>query len=335
MSVHNSSSSALTAPSLRAVLACVMLSGLLALLPIQSRAALPDSVSEGDIITLPLRVLIPTQPSVSYDQIYYKLGRFERDRHKNFDEICENNGARAVSTIHRQSELNDLSSFECAEAPGSRPNEMKTIVIGPDNKPYLTDGHHTFNVFWHMPGGGPELNVFVRVDGDYRDAASMDAFWQQMKADGNVWLRDDHGNEITVEQLPPSLGMSHFNNDPYRGLMYFSRGVSWQKPERLTNPDTGERYAAIPFLEFYWTQEIRQHVDVNDFDLTQRRGYNAAIRKVSDVILGLDSDHIIGDSGRTARHMGQFGRFNSAELERLNRPDRGKLSYMLMYKSAL
>ncbi|QSA20742.1 chromosome partitioning protein ParB, partial [Vibrio furnissii] len=36
--------------------------------------------------------LKPTQPSVGYDQIYYKLGRYQHDAEKQFDEICEANG---------------------------------------------------------------------------------------------------------------------------------------------------------------------------------------------------------------------------------------------------
>ncbi len=296
-----------------------------------SPSALID-VKEGDVIELRLRQMHPTQPSVGFDQVYYKLGRFEKDREKLFDEICENNGQKGVRRFSGSSDIGDPASFACLEPVGSRKNEMKTVVIAPDARPYLTDGHHTFNVYWHMAGGGPDFAAYVVVARDYRHLPSMDAFWQQMEADGNVWLLDAEGMAISTTDLPASLGLEHFGNDRYRSLMYFTRGIAWHKPERLTNPATGEPYASIPFVEFYWSREVRKEVDLAAFDLTKRRGYLAAIRAVGDVILKLQTQDV-GGSGRNVKEMGQYGYFNRQELARIDRPDRGKLTYMLAYKS--
>jgi hypothetical protein len=301
------------------------------LAPLQAQALELSSVSEGDVIEVELRHLLPTQPSVGYDQVFYKLGRYQRDLEKHFDEICENRGAVGVERFSTRSDIRDPASFTCKAATGSQPGAMKTVVIAPDDTLYLTDGHHTFNVYWHMNRGGPDFSAHVVVAADYRQLESMAAFWEQMQADGNVWLLDHEGLGITPEQLPTSLGLEHFGNDQYRALMYFSRGIAWHKPESMTNPETGERYPAIPFLEFYWAREVRQRVDLTQFDLNDSKGYNRAIRAVSDVILKLDLEDV-GGSGRSVQSMGQYPAFNAMELDRINRPGRGKLSHMLFYK---
>lgn len=315
----------------RSSVLALLLIGFLA--PAHARADL-NAAKQGDIIAVQLDQLHPTQPSVGYDQVYYKLGRYRRDREKHFDEICENNGAKAVTRFTRNSSIRDLSSFECEEAVGSRPNEMKTVVLAPNGKAYLTDGHHTFNVYWLMDGGGPDFVNHVVVDKDYRQLPDMKAFWAQMEADGNVWLHDHVGQPITPADLPPSLGLEHFGNDVYRALMYFSRGIAWHKPERITNPATGERYPSIPFVEFYWSRELRKGVDLSQHDLNSRAGYNRAIRAVADFILKFESDDV-GGSGRSAQSMGRYEAFNQNELDRINRPGRGKLIYTLEYKKAL
>ncbi|MGR5541140.1 ParB-like protein, partial [Vibrio campbellii] len=50
--------------------------------------ALANDIAQGDVIEVELNQVIPTQPSVGYDQVYYKLGRFAHDKKKLFDEIC-------------------------------------------------------------------------------------------------------------------------------------------------------------------------------------------------------------------------------------------------------
>lgn len=66
--------------------------GALAIFALPTHAS---NVSEGDVIKLGLHELKPTQPSVGYDQIMYKLGRYQFDQEKMFDEICEANGKKA------------------------------------------------------------------------------------------------------------------------------------------------------------------------------------------------------------------------------------------------
>ncbi|MGF1700887.1 inorganic diphosphatase [Photobacterium makurazakiensis] len=280
-----------------------------------------EGVKQGDVIGATLHQLKPTQPSVGYDQVYYKLGRFQYDVKKQFDEVCEANGQKGLTDFNSQSHPNIPSSFLCESSVGKEKGDMKTVVIAPDNNLYLTDGHHTFNTFWHMEGGGAAFKVNVVVDQDYRALETMDAFWQQMEVDKNTWLFNQDGEAIGTDVLPTSLGLQNFSNDQYRALMYFSRGVGWDKPK-----------APVPFLEFYWTKALRENIDLDQFDLQSQAGYLAAIEANSKAILAL-TDTNLGGSGKSVTEMGQFDVFNDKGLAKASKRN-SKLDYMLRYKTA-
>lgn len=290
---------------------------------VAAKTPISPSISEGDIISAALHEFVPTQSSIGYDQIFYKLGRFNKDKKKMFDEICETNGQKGLASFNNQSNMHHSQSFECKETIGTVKKDMKTIVIAPNGTYYLTDGHHTFNVFWAIPEGGHDFKVNVIVDKDYRHLDSMDSFWNEMIADGNTWLFNQEGKHISYNNLPTSLGMDNFSNDQYRSLIYFSRGVGWNKPKR-----------PVPFIEFYWSKEVRKKVDVKQLDLNNKSGYAEAIRKVSHVILALESDNV-GLSGKSAKEMGQFNQFSQKGLDKQLGDKKGKVSYMINYKNTL
>ncbi len=82
----------------------------------------------------------PTQPSLGYDEVYYKLGRYSpalsKDAvNKEFDDWCEANGQEEAATVPAGATITDPSTFTCAVAVGSETAEtiapMKTVVIGP------------------------------------------------------------------------------------------------------------------------------------------------------------------------------------------------------------
>lgn len=286
-----------------------------------SPIALANTAKEGDIISVTLDQLRPSQPSVGYDQVMYKLGRYQFDRKKMFDEICETNGQKGIKTVTSSSQPNISDSFQCKQAIGQQTKDMKTIAIAPNGEYYLTDGHHTFNVFYQMPQGGADFAINVLVDKDYSHLKTMANFWQAMKQDGNAWLFDHQEQPITYNELPKTLGLTHFNNDIYRSLMYFSRDIGWNKPK---NP--------VPFLEFYWTKELRQHINANNLNLDSMAGYAQAIEKTSKQLLSIKTDNV-GGSHLTTKQMGQFEQFNQKGLDKLLR-ENGKVDYMLRYKTA-
>lgn len=282
-----------------------------------------NTLHQGSVVEVELKQLHPTQPAVGYDQVYYKLGRYRHDPEKQFDEICEANGQKGVAHYETSSKVNDANSFECKEPVGNRTEDMKTIVIAPNGDYYLTDGHHTFNTFWQMAGGGADFKVHVVVAKDYRGLNSMDAFWGAMQIDGNTWLQDSKGNDIGVDKLPTSLGLGQFENDQFRALMYFSRDVGWEKPK-----------SPVPFLEFYWTKELRKTLDLSDYNLHSEKGYRQAIIDVSNTILDMNSDNV-GGSEKSAKQMGQLDEFNKKAFKKLFREGKGKVMYMLDFKKVM
>lgn len=280
-----------------------------------------DNVKAGEVITVKLHQLKPTQASVGYDQVFYKLGRYAGDSEKKFDEICEANGQKTVKSYNGKSNVAVPSSFECSEPVGSSKGDMKTVIIGPDEQLYLTDGHHTFNVFWHMPDGGADYQVNVVVTDDFRNM-SMDDFWAKMAKENNLWLYDAQFNAIDKSQLPQSLGLENFHNNLYRSLVYFSREIAWDKPK-----------PAINFVEFYWGKEVAKTVDLTKYDLNSMNGYKQAVKDVAEVILAVKSNDI-GGLGKSASQMGQYQGFDKKEYKKLFQGNK-KIDYTLRYKKQM
>ncbi|MBJ7553407.1 ParB/Srx family N-terminal domain-containing protein [Marinomonas spartinae] len=296
---------------------------MLALLLVASSFVNGAALHAGSVTKVSLDQIHPTQPAIGYDQVYYKLGRFKKDPKKLFDEICEVNGQKGLAHFDKSSKPNDPTSFECKDKVGTYPKDMKTIVIAPNNQYYLTDGHHTFNSFWQMQGGGAHFKVNVLVAKDYRNLANMQQFWSAMRKDGNTWLENNKGQPITYQQLPTSLGMKNFENDKYRSMMYFSRGIAWKKPQH-----------PIPFLEFYWAKDLRKDVDLNKYNLKTEKGYRQAIMAISHAILDIKSSNV-GGSGQSAKAMGQLASFHEKAFKKLFKAKKGKIAYMLAYKNSL
>ena len=83
----------------------------------------------------------PTQPSLGYDEVYYKLGRYStalsKDAvNKKFDDWCEADGRVEAATVSPGARLDRPSSFTCELPRGAETAEstapMKTVVIGPE-----------------------------------------------------------------------------------------------------------------------------------------------------------------------------------------------------------
>ncbi len=60
-----------------------------------------QSASAGQMLDVALGELHPTQAALGYDQIYYKLGRYELDPTKKFDDFCADEGLAAWSRAAR------------------------------------------------------------------------------------------------------------------------------------------------------------------------------------------------------------------------------------------
>ena len=289
-------------------------------------------------------------------------GRTFSDDEKLFDDVAYANGQKKDDAlVYRLSNSapGDPDSYLVIDEdreviePGAEPDSMKTVVIGPDGNNYLTDGHHTINTFSTIKRGGMNdfsLNLVVKANHSKlkdrnNNGSSMDEFWKKMANEGNAWLKVLRNNKpgyrylkgvngssdrykvqsIDLDsfegQLPKKMTPDAFRNDPYRAIMNFTREIAWDSPK-------GTDAEGLPFLEFYWSEEIQSairegekdldvHTDESKYDLNDLNSYAAAIKAISDWIINLPANEVIGTSGFTASEMGQRSELDDDELNQL------------------
>jgi hypothetical protein len=276
----------------------------------------------GDVVEVSLDQLHPTQAVIGFDEVYYKLGRFAKDRQKLFDEICESNGQGKSTSAGSSANPLRPETFSCKDEPNTHADDMKTAVVGPGGQLYLTDGHHSFSVLWEQPGVGPQMKMRVRITDDFSDSADLATFWKRMQQARKVWLKDGNGQTISASQLPEHLGLKAMHNDIFRSIVYFVRGAAYDKP------DSGS--VAPEFLEFYWGDWLRTQLRLEDFNLSERSGYHRALEAASDLMVRPPISKQVG-GGMTAR---QLGGFKSVKHKVLSKTASEKLPYLIDYKKS-
>lgn len=260
----------------------------------------------GSIIEVPLASLRPTQSVIAHEQVNYKLALYRDNRQQMFADLCKNAGWGRQVSFNEYSAPNQPDSYRCNNA-GSKARDikqLKTVVLGADNQLYLTDGHHTFSVFYDMPEGGPEFKVTVYVQAKLK-VAEPAAFWQQMEQQGNAWLYDAAGGKIAYQALPERLGRANLQNDPYRAALYFLRDGVWAKPK-----------PAIPFVEYYWAQYLRAQSELQFPGYYSAAEYLQWLERIHSHLLHLNKGSIIfGDF--TAEKLGWRGKADYSRLNQL------------------
>lgn len=299
-------------------------------------ATVVGSAAHPRILQVRLDELHPTQPAIGYDQVYYKLGRYAaEEKHiadiakpKKFADLCVANGQGDVLPGTANAAGATLAAppagYRCKAAVGSRPGDMKSVVIGPRGSVYLTDGHHTFSTFWEADAGrNHQLKVWVKVSDNF-SALGEAAFWTRMRGENKVWLKNGRNQAITPQQLPAAIGLRTLGDDPYRSLVYFTREIGYKPPDQATE-----------FLEFYWADWLLQQagIDLAKTDTRDASSYLATIRSASMAMTGLKATDIVS-GGMTAQTLGWTGVFSQGALDDLVTPT-GKLSYAIAYKKAL
>ena len=290
----------------------------------------------GELLDTTLAELHPTQPSLGYDEVYYRLGRYTMGKEtpsKLFDDWCAANGQKGVQSAAVGATASDRNSFTCITPLGSETpatiTPMKTAVVGPGGQLYLTDGHHTLTSFWEVPGGGPGTHIRLRITGNL-SAVNANEFWTTMAANGWTWLKDVDGNPIAPDRLPENLGLSRFDNDIYRGVLYFLRDIGFEQDDN-----------SPAFQEFYWGQWLRAQPDPGvqpaNFNLTDLPSYLDLVRNIGSAIVTLpDNAQIAG--GLDAERLGRLDEFGQEAFATLSEPysaaKPGKLAYSLRYKNS-
>lgn len=293
------------------------------------------AAAPGELLEVRLSELRPTQPSLGYDEVYYRLGRYTLGpdaARQLLDAWCATNGQTGLKAAQPDSVIADPASFSCGIAVGSETPEstaaMKTVVIGPGGQVYLTDGHHTLTSFWEAPGGGPDTSIRLKVAGNL-SRLDPGAFWPEMRDRGWTWLQDSEGNPVEPQKLPASLGLKQFANDQYRGVLYFVRDVGYAQDDN-----------SPVFQEFYWGAWLRSQADPGlqpgNFTLTELASYQTLVGNIGKAIVALPGDTEIAGS-RTAEQLGRMKEFGEKAFEALGQPvdsaKPGKLALSMDYKT--
>lgn len=297
-----------------------------------------SEVKAGDILQVKLSELHPTQMAVGKLQIAGSLAEYSQDSKALFKALCKIQGAGKLSEMSPSSTPEDPSSYTCKLAMGTDKKEMNTVDIGPAGKLYLTDGHHGFNSFWDAPKGGGNVTLHVLVEQNLSHDSNgtpltQAQFEQQMTELKHFLPIDAQGKAVSFSQLPESLGMSYFQNDPYRSMLYYLRGIAYDKPEKKMNPATGEPYPAVPFLEFYWGELLRSKMDLTHYDLNKQDDYINALKEAATLMATVPEAELIGHSGKTAAALGQLKRIDEKRLNKLAESD-SKLAKALEYQAS-
>ena len=293
----------------------------------------------GELLDVRIGDMHPTQPSLGYDEVYYKLGRYDADLskdaiNKKFADWCEANGQQDAASAAPNATLTDPSTFTCTVPVGSETADtiepMKTVVIGPGGVLYLTDGHHTLTSF--QENSGPDVHVRLRVLGNLSGLSDAD-FWAAMQANKWTWLRDVNGDAITPAQLPTNVGLSNFEDDRFRSILYFARDIGYSAD------------GAVPFQEFYWGTWLRTRADipVAGWNQDDWAGSLALVKQLTQAQVALGAGTVVDpQSGYTAGDLSVLGAWNDGKAEskgewaKLAKPysdaKPGKLAYMTEYR---
>ena len=269
------------------------------------------------IQTLKISQIRPTQPAIGDDEVKVKMAQLRGDQQALLNKYCEDNGAKKVKTFDKHSSLADTTSFTCVAKVGTEPEKVKSAVLAPDHHIYLTDGHHTLSLYRAL-AANHDFPFTVRITHDFSQLASMQDFWRVMQQQHLTWLQDPNGHPITPVQLPLQVGLDTLQNDPYRSIVYFLRGIAYDKPEQ-----------APPFLEFYLGSWLRTHQPVNTEQLTTKAGYMAYLQRAALALVSASgSEQATNKSDApTLSQLGQRKTVNERKLTKLAEKG-GKLSQL-------
>ncbi len=181
----------------------------------------PDATRSGRLYQLKVADLHPTQSAVGLDEVNAKA-----------ESMCQKNRDELIAFLI------------------TRP---VPVVIGNDDKFYVTDHHHLARAVWDMAHkknaaavDGGSARVVVEVVANWRVLTDYN-FWKAMHDSAWVYLFDPTGGgPMQPAKLPAHV--KNLRNDPYRGLAWYVR------------THFGYEKGPADFAEFQWAQFFRNRM---------------------------------------------------------------------------
>lgn len=139
--------------------------------------------------------------------------------------------------------------------------EPEPTVLGPDHQVFIVDHHHFAVALLDL---GEKQSV-AKVIANYSDL-SWDEFWKKMLKNKWVYLYDEKGKAVSIDQIPQRL--TQLTNDPYRSL-------AW-----LVRIHQGYQKTDIPFADFEWANYFRNKVKlpIDSTTYADKKGWDSALK---------------------------------------------------------
>lgn len=292
-----------------------IVTGLVMLIATWSGAAFASAT----LITVKASAIHPTQPAIGKAEVAYDLAHYRQKPRALFDDFCKGQGAGKVADFSDASTLASVTSFRCAKPDGTHPDAVKSAVIAPDGQVYLTDGHHSVSAL-RASTPDSDITLSLRITDDLRHLPSMAVFWDYLQQHHLVWLEGPTG-KIAPQALPTQVGIDAMQDDPYRSVLYFLRGIAYERPE-----------PSPPFLEFYLGAWLKSQMVITPADTATQQAYFALLQQAAQrLIQASPQTHTLPDAASpTLGQLGQLSEVNHKKLNKLNNAD-GKLA--LLFRS--
>jgi len=128
------------------------------------------------------------------------------------------------------------------------PARRVEIIIGPNDKYYLLDGHHMSRAL--LDADVPnKLKVIQCNVVENWSSKTQEEFWELMLNEHKLWLFDENGiAPFAPEHLSSSI--DGLLDDPYRTLAWMVQSAG------------GYLKIPVPFQDFMWANFLREHIDL-------------------------------------------------------------------------
>jgi hypothetical protein len=136
---------------------------------------------------------------------------------------------------------------------------MIPVVLGPKERPYVTDHHHLALAL--RDEGVKEVATTVVLD---LSRLELDAFWVVLDNRGLMHPFDERGRRQHYRDIPSSI--DDLIDDPYRSLAGELRRVG------------GYAKDTTPFSEFLWADFLRRRIDRKEVEKHFERAVDEALK---------------------------------------------------------